>query len=178
MISTKRFAGRSITRTLTIGLLALTLAAGARIQLGVAEGHAANTIGSATIAEPGAICLVGYPRYVQVYSPTLVAYDRPQYVEWYVELVENGTNKVVVGWTFVQGISVDPNAASIGVTMPGEVILTVPSPNWVHARIGVNWFDPSNHYAFEKQELMDVKYYGQLGAVRDLWDSPRLNTGC
>ena len=91
MISTKRFAGRSITRTLTIGLLALTLAAGARIQLGVAEGHAANTIGSATIAEPGAICLVGYPRYVQVYSPTLVAYDRPQYVEWWVELVENGT---------------------------------------------------------------------------------------
>jgi hypothetical protein len=174
MTLTNRFASGSIKRTVMIAVLAMTLAGGALIRLAATEGHAANIIGSVQIAEPGATCLVGNPKYLEVHSPTLVAYDRPQYVEWWVELLDNGTGKVVQGWTFVQGISVDPNAASKGVTIPGEVYLTVPSPNYVHARIGVNWFDPSNQYAFETQTLVDVKYYLQQVGYAD----PTLSTGC
>ena len=157
-----RFATRSIKRTLTIGLLAFTLAGGALLRQDATQGHAANIIGSVHINEPDATCLLGTPKYLVVRTPDFVAYDRPQYVQWWVELLENGTNNVVMGWTFVEGISVDPNAAATGVTIPGEVFLTVPgSNNLVHARIGVNWYDPSNHYAYETTTLLDVKGYVQ-----------------
>src|SRR5207247_1775445 len=98
------------------------------------EGLAANVIGSVQISEPGATCLLGTPRYLVVRTPQFTAYDRPQHIQWWVELLENGTNRVVKGWTFVEGISVSPNAGATSVTIPGEIFLTVTNPNWVYAK--------------------------------------------
>jgi hypothetical protein len=174
MTTTNQFGSRSILRMLAICLIAIIVVGGALTRTGSVKAHAATVIGTAQIAEPGATCLVGNPRYIEVHSPSLVAYDRPQYVEWWVQLIDSGTGKVVLGWTFVQGISVVPNAAANGVTIPGEVFLTVPGTNWVRARIGVNWFDPANHYAFEGQNILDVKYYRQ----QYTYAFDGLNTAC
>src|SRR5437588_6590073 len=110
MTRTNRFYHNTISRTLTVALLAITLACGAAIRLNATEGHAGSIIGSVQISEPGATCLLGTPRYLVVRAPQFVAYGRPQYVQWWVELLENGTNKMVMGWTFVEGLSVSPNA--------------------------------------------------------------------